>query len=364
MSHFAPHPARDAEFLSRLHDGELNAAERAQFESHRAHCVECRNAAFEFESALSLYRSSRPRPPAPDLSARILRRLQESQRRRPPLGASFGIDLRWAGAFAAALIAAIVGFSIVARQETSRKLAARDAAIPVTMEQRVAENQAPKAAAEAPASAVESGAGARRESALAKDVKGEARADTLPSSAPPERAQSNAVPVPPSIERKELAARDKSSVDARGASAAAAADRLDIVPQAAAPGRAAGFVAERQGGEGVAGSQEFDAASVLPLRFTITAIDGGSRPELLGDEKLDLPAGERGREYSLSVDAQGRVSDVRPVENRRLKIAKPQAPSNSAAKLEPSTQVKPPRALWDLRFRPGDRPRLLRVKIE
>jgi hypothetical protein len=360
MSHFAPHPARDAEFLSRLHDGELNAAERAQFESHRAHCVECRNAAFEFESALSLYRSSRPRPPAPDLSARILRRLQESQRRRPPLAASFGIDLRWAGAFAAALIAAIVGFSIVARQETSRKLAARDAAIPVTMEQRVAENQVPKAAAEAPASAVESGAGARRESALAKDVKEKARADTLPSSAPPERAQSNAAPVPPSSERKELAARDKSSVDAREAPAAAA-DRLGIAPQAAA-GRVAGFAAEQSGGEGLAGSQEYDRAAVLPLRFTITAIDGGSRPELLGDEKLDLPPGERGREYSLSVDAQGRVSEVRPVENLRQKTAK--ADSGATAKPEPSAQVKPPRALWDLRFRPGDRPRLLRVTIE
>jgi hypothetical protein len=361
MSHFAPHPARDAEFLSRLHDGELNAAERAQFESHRAHCVECRNAAFEFESALSLYRSSRPRPPAPDLSARILRRLQESQRRRPPLGASFGIDLRWAGAFAAALIAAIVGFSIVARQETRRKLAARDAAIPVTMEQRVAENQAPKAAAEAPASAVENGAGARRESALAKDVKEEARPDTLPSSAPPERAQSNALPVPPSIERKELAARDKSSVDTRDASAVAA-DRLDIAPPAAAAGRVAGFAAERPGGEGVNGSLEYDAASFLPFRLTITAIDGGSRPELLGDEKLDLPAGERGREYSLSVDAQGRVSEVRPVENFRQKTAK--ATSGATTTPEAAPQVKPPRALWDLRFRPGDRPRLLRVKIE
>ena len=360
MSHFAPHPARDAEFLSRLHDGELNAGERAQFESHRAHCVECRNAAFEFESALSLYRSSRPRPPAPDLSARILRRLQESQRRRPPLGASFGIDLRWAGAVAAALIAAIVGFSIVARQETSRKLAARDAAIPVTMEQPVAENQAPKAAAEAPASAVESGAGARRESALAKDVKEEARADTLPSSAPPERARSNA-PVPPSVERKELAARDKNSADAREAPAAAA-DRLGIAPPAAAAGRVAGFAAEQSGGEGLAGSQEYDRAAVQPLRFTITAIDGGSLPELLGDEKLDLPPDERGREYSLSVDAQGRVSEVRPVENLRQKTAK--AASAAAAKPEPSAQVRPPRALWDLRFRPGDRPRLLRMKIE
>src|SRR5215471_9393212 len=107
MSQIAPHPARDAEFLSRLHDGELNAAERAQFESHRAHCAECRNAAFDFEAALSLYRSSRPRPASPDLSSRILRKLQQSNRRSAPLGGSVALNLRWAGAFAAAIIAAI-----------------------------------------------------------------------------------------------------------------------------------------------------------------------------------------------------------------------------------------------------------------
>ena len=39
------HPARSPEFLSRLHDGELSPAERAHFESHRAHCAECRGAA-------------------------------------------------------------------------------------------------------------------------------------------------------------------------------------------------------------------------------------------------------------------------------------------------------------------------------
>ncbi|HKA35346.1 MAG TPA: zf-HC2 domain-containing protein, partial [Thermoanaerobaculia bacterium] len=61
------HPARSAEFLSRLHDGELAAAERAHFESHRAHCAECRRSASEFEAALSMFRASRTSPAASDL---------------------------------------------------------------------------------------------------------------------------------------------------------------------------------------------------------------------------------------------------------------------------------------------------------
>jgi anti-sigma factor RsiW len=135
MSSLAPHPGRSSEFLSRLLDGELTAAERAQFESHRAHCAECRRAASEFESALALFRSSRPRPAAPDLSARILRKLQAGNRRRSSFGVSFGIDPRWAGAFAAALLAVLIGSTVVVRREAAqRRLASESAPIPITME--------------------------------------------------------------------------------------------------------------------------------------------------------------------------------------------------------------------------------------
>ncbi|HEY6049723.1 MAG TPA: zf-HC2 domain-containing protein, partial [Thermoanaerobaculia bacterium] len=116
------HPSRNAEFLSRLHDGELSPSERAHFEAHRAHCAECRRAASEFESALSLYRSSRPAPASPDLAGRILRTLQASTPRRR-FGPSFGIDVRWAGAFAAAVVAAIIGSTIVGRHEARESLA-------------------------------------------------------------------------------------------------------------------------------------------------------------------------------------------------------------------------------------------------
>ncbi len=109
------HPARSAEFLSRLHDGELTASERAHFESHRAHCAECRKAALEFEAALSLFRASTTSAPPPDLSARILRRLQAASPRRPPFGVVFGINLKWASAFAVAILATIAGSLVMIR---------------------------------------------------------------------------------------------------------------------------------------------------------------------------------------------------------------------------------------------------------
>jgi hypothetical protein len=115
------HPARSPEFLSRLHDQELSAAERAHFESHRAHCAECRTAAADFEAALALFRASGPKPASPDLAGRILRKLQQneaSSRRRLHFGPTFGIDLRWAGAFAAAVIAVVVASSVVVQNES------------------------------------------------------------------------------------------------------------------------------------------------------------------------------------------------------------------------------------------------------
>jgi hypothetical protein len=362
MSHSAQHPARSAEFLSRLHDGELTAGERAQFESHRAHCGECRNAAFEFEAALSLYRSSRPKPPAPDLSVRILRKLQQSNRRRPPLGASFGIDLRWAGAFAAALIAAIVGFSVVARQEASRKLAVRDAvAIPVTMEQKAAENEAAaKPAASARAVPPESAPRARREAATAKDAKANTRSDGSNAYAPEQHQTMDAAPAPSIAQQKELAAGDR---DTLSSGQSAGPKRMAAAQQAPALGSVSAHAGDRPGGEGSAlSSMASDAVELLPVRLVITAVDSGSAPELLGEEKRDLPASERGREYSLIVDAQGRVSDVRSVEKPLEKKTK--ALRAEAGKSEVVQTAKPPQALWDLRFRPADRPRLLRVKIE
>ncbi|MGH9365897.1 MAG: hypothetical protein ACRD1B_11640 [Thermoanaerobaculia bacterium] len=112
------HPARSQAFLSRLHDGELSPAERAHFEVHRAHCGQCRAAAADFERALSLFRSARSSPPPADLANRVLRKVQAfGSSRRTPFGSLFSIDLRWAGAFAAALLVLLVATPIILREQ-------------------------------------------------------------------------------------------------------------------------------------------------------------------------------------------------------------------------------------------------------
>ena len=89
VSRAAAHPARSLDFLSRLHDGELTAAERAHFESHRAHCDECRRAAADFEATLASYRTTGTPAAKPDLAARILRRLETPRAGgAPPSGSS------------------------------------------------------------------------------------------------------------------------------------------------------------------------------------------------------------------------------------------------------------------------------------
>jgi len=369
MSQIAAHPARDAEFLSRLHDGELNAAERAQFESHRAHCAECRNAAFDFEAALSLYRASRPKPAAPDLSARILHKLQQSHRRRPAFGSSFGIDLRWAGAFAAAVIAAIIGFSVVARQEAVRKMAARTEAIPVTMEGNMRKKEeAPKPSSGAPAKPAPANGSLPRESAFAKDAARDNEETGQPKLAgrmQAPAAPANVAPAPPAAERKEAAARDKTAALAPEPQTA---DRLDLSRNAAGTSSPSqqngGALFDRAGGDG-ANFADADFVASLPVHITITAADGGSTPELLADQKIGLPASERGSEYSIAVDPQGHVTDVRRVQVQTHSQKAARAPSSADEKKPEAAQtVKPPQALWDLRFHPADRPRLILVKVE
>jgi hypothetical protein len=138
MNNDSTHPARSADFLSRLHDGELTAGQRAHFESHRAHCADCRAAASEFEAALSLFRASTTSPPSADLAARILRGLESTTRRRPPFGVVFGINLKWAAAFSTALIAVIIGSAVVLQRDRIRSVAARETPIPVILQPQAA----------------------------------------------------------------------------------------------------------------------------------------------------------------------------------------------------------------------------------
>jgi putative zinc finger protein len=379
MSSLAPHPGRSLEFLSRLLDGELTAAERAQFESHRAHCAECRRAASEFESALTLFRSSRPRPAAADLSARILRKLQAGNRRRSSFGVTFGIDLRWAGAFAAALLAVLIGSTVVVRREAAeRRLARESAPIPVSMERdRASDKNQLQASAPAPAAPQQRAGGApasAREAALEKGeaLRAYANSDTLSSSSVDGKLTASNAPAKEKLKDKEVLRRDADSrVNAAKPSeskfeAQTGLTRQESGPPPQAAAAAAGRVAEKAGGEGGVSLDGFsDSSAARPNLKILAADEWGSVPLVVNARDFDLPADMRGREFVLLVEASGRVRDVRATEKRSLK--KKTAARDDERAQDPALEEKTdkgPEALRSLRFAPGDRPRRLLVRVE
>ena len=186
------HPAQSAEFLSRRHDGELAADEAAAFEAHRLECAECPASVAEFEDALAAYRSAPVTPHASDLSARILRKIRATSPSRRPFGVMFGIDVRWAGALAAALLVVIIGAPVFSRREmrAPETAAERPASAPIPAyvldaeEERPSEKSAelrsrssperppasaPKAEAAPPARAADDSAAARDVSGFASE---------------------------------------------------------------------------------------------------------------------------------------------------------------------------------------------------
>jgi Putative zinc-finger len=381
MSSLAPHPARSVEFLSRLLDGELTAAERAQFESHRAHCAECRRAASEFESALALFRSSRPRPAAADLSARILRKLQAGNRRRSSFGVTFGIDLRWAGAFAAALLAVLIGSTVVVRREAAeRRLARESAPIPVSMERdrsiaRSAKDQ-PPASAPAPAAPQQRPATASepaREGALEKKaaVSGDASSESLKSTSVDEKLAAGNAPPKEKLQANEVSHRDADKrVNAAKPSeskfeAQARATRQESAPGPPAAAAAAGRLGERAGGEGAPLLDGVsDASAARPSLKILAGDDWGSVPALLNAPQIDLPLDLRGREFVLVVEASGRVREVQSVQKNLRKKTAAGEEERAQAQVWQEKADKDSEALRSLRFVPGDRPRRLRVSVE
>jgi anti-sigma factor RsiW len=305
------HPARSVEFLSRLHDGDLDASERARFESHRAHCAECRRAALEFEDAISLFRSSRSVPPRADLAARILRKVQSTNRPRAPFSPRFRLDLTWAALLVTALLALLI----------STPIAVRRVPPPVArVVGRVVADRSP--AAPPPASA--------REPAVVARDRASARGRLAAQSAPVLRKDEERSEVAdrPAPSEKEAKAAESSA--GRAAEADERKDHLSRgVAAAESPALAAG------------GSEEPPASTVraVALRLTVHSIDGyGSAPPLLPGGPVELSPQERGREYVLLLDSQGVVREVRP------------SPA--------------PAALSRLHFRPGSRPRRLLVRIQ
>ena len=358
----ATHPGRSYDFLSRLHDGDLSAGERAHFESHRAHCAECRHAAAEFESALSLYRATPTSPASPDLAGRILRRLQTASPRRRPFGIFHGIDVRWAGAFAAALIAMIIGSAVVLRQQASGPKVASTAPIPVELEksrpetrpanveQPLARNRsigdaAPgRADADAPAEAVneaKSNTDALKAAVEPSDAKREAR---IAAAAPP-AAQVAAAPPPAPASAP---AKEKD----------AAARPAPVQETSASAGRAASRD-EPSGGER-SGSAAYDfaaAESNVRPRLEITALDGeGTPPRTL--QEPELAAEHRGRTFVLIVSASGQVLEVLPQPEEAQRRAQ-----EEGAKRQKMARREEPDTLTGLRFETGNRPRRLLLTV-
>lgn len=122
MRHAAAHPTRSIGFLSRLHDGELTAAESREYELHSAECAECSSAAAEFEAVLALYRQAQEEPADPALAERIARRLDARLRWRPPVRyLRLEIDLLWTSVVATCLVGVLSLYSF----RTSRSHPAR-----------------------------------------------------------------------------------------------------------------------------------------------------------------------------------------------------------------------------------------------
>lgn len=312
------HPARSVEFLSRLHDGDLDASERARFEAHRTHCAECRRAALEFEDAISLFRSSHSTPPRADLAARILRKVQSTNRPRAPFSPRFRLDLAAAALLATALLALLVSTPIAVRR------------VP------------PPAAAPEPASEVGSTA---RDSFAQKPVPDSEAVSRSRANASRRAAPPRAPAVRPESEKKEMAQKPAAGEEpqVREKLAKAAEPSADNAVEADArrdePSRAG--VAAQSPSLAAGGFEEppASAAGAAPLRLRVHSIDGyGAAPPLLKEGPVELSREERGREYILLLDSQGVVREVRP------------SPA--------------PAALSRLHFRPGSRPRRLLVRVE
>jgi anti-sigma factor RsiW len=336
------HPARLPDFLSRLHDGELSPAERAHFESHGAHCSECRQAAAEFEAALKLFRSSRASPPPSDLSARILRKLQASSPRRRLFGTVFGIDVKWASGFAVAALAAVVGLAIVIDREMARRASLSQTRIPVVLregEGRAAAPASPSAgqAQNAPVSAAGRAAeeGGRRDSAPQPPSALRAERETAPPAVPaaePGRAQAYA--------RETGAKRDET--------AELAPRQRSMVPQRSKS-------LEKSGGEGAAVSSMASAEPGAPARLVVLSVDGeGNPPAVVSPGAAEALAGLRGQRFSLLVEAGGRVREAHRDGGTPGGRRMPKDASVAAA----------PAPVWSLRFAPGDRPRRLLLRVE
>ena len=336
------HPATSSEFLSRLHDGEVPADEAGAFESHRAGCAACREAADAFARSLAAFRSAEPAPAAADLSARILRKIRAQSPSRRPFGVMFGIDVRWAGVFVAALLVVLISAPALLR--------------------RPAMSSAPAAPASIPARIVDASPEAKKEAGV-PGPRRETRAEPARQAAAPPPA---AAPAPPPVHAKDEAAPKPLNAPAAVVAEAPVEDEKARAGFATAPRAKAAAPALRRrttatevaGGEaGAANSTYFDSV-VAPPHLTVRALDGQGAPPALtspGAEERFAPL--RGSEFVIVVETQGRVRSVQSSSGDGFL-------ERTDAVSAPAKQAEALEALRALRFAPGDRPRRLVVRIE
>jgi len=351
------HPAESTEFLSRLHDGDLAPVEAAAFESHRAECADCRAAVADFERALSAYREAPVPPVASDLSARILRKIRTTSPSRRPFGVTFGIDVRWAGVLAAALLVLIIGAPVFSRHPFARTPGAAppppSAPTSETISAYVVDAPEKPRAAD------------KVESVAPPPAELRAAPKSAPAAPPgrgvaPRREAVFAAPPPPAAGVRE----DAGAPPEAAGNVARAEPEADSHAQPArklAKENAPSLRARRQtsaagpvGGEaGVAGAGE----ESVDVHLTIRAIDGeGTAPELASTPSDDRLAALRGREFILIVESGGRVLSVQAVSEGKT--------SKDEAAAAPPAADDAPAVLRELIFQPGDRSRRLTVSVQ
>jgi hypothetical protein len=364
------HPARDPGFLSRLHDGDLQPSERAHFETHRAHCNECRRLAAEYEHALSLFRSARSAPPPADMANRVLRRVQAVGRRsRPAASSFFSVDWRWASAFAAALLVLLVAAPALLRRELAPRAA--EAPIPVALEK-----SSPRAQVRAPAAPPAPPAAAAREEKPPKLL-----ADTR-EAAPSFSGRANE-PRP--------AANAANGGSVAQEPAPAQADRLQSTQaERSQPGRDEHFQSAQPGQVSVMSQRPADKGSAAPAppaaaqapeaardqsaaRADLQALERTARLDIRSDDGLGSPpllltgadqaelSGLRGQSFVLVVSPSGSVSDVREAAKKEAAQESRRRQATLDKEKDAAGAVDP---LKRLVFAPSDRSRRVLVRVQ
>ncbi|HEY2796356.1 MAG TPA: anti-sigma factor [Thermoanaerobaculia bacterium] len=377
----ATHPGASLETLSRRHDGELSPAEREAFEAHLRGCAECREATAAFERSLAAFRTAPEAPVPPDLSARILRKIRAQTPSRRPFGVMFGIDIRWAGVFLAALLVAIVAPLLLQRRDLSRPAST---SAPLTAYVVDAEAEKAKETRDARQSELQAGAKSPR-APQAPEPKTRARADEAdevagsaerglvggkleqpaasgsapPASAPAPQEAAAGAPASP-------AQKPQASEGARNA-VAMAAPRRSSAAAAATP--------DRSGGEADSFAREEAQTSEVPVRIEVQPLDSeGAAPSVVQSPPADRLSPLRGREFVVVVGADGLVRSIEPPAlpngNERSKLLKDVASATKATEAPPgadadkkSEAVNAETPLRGLRFQASGKARRVLVRI-